>query len=60
MGENKVTWYKTPWLFVECYLYRKINEFIRTTKHMKEYDPFVNEKNFAYENRLEFLKKIKF
>lgn len=57
MGENKVTWYKAPWLFVECYLYRKINEFIRTTQHIKDYDPFDLEKNLSYEHRLVLKKK---
>ncbi|KAJ3152992.1 hypothetical protein HDU86_005448 [Geranomyces michiganensis] len=34
------TWYQLPWLFIECYLYRKIHELFILTVHWKDYDIF--------------------
>uniref|UniRef100_A0A0N5AQK0 Sugar phosphate phosphatase n=1 Tax=Syphacia muris TaxID=451379 RepID=A0A0N5AQK0_9BILA len=51
MGEEGVTWYKTPWLFVECYLYRRImGSFIKTST-LKEFDPFKEQKQDAFLER---------
>ncbi|KAE9549286.1 hypothetical protein FO519_007508 [Halicephalobus sp. NKZ332] len=47
-GDDKLTWYDAPWLFVECYLYSKLNEFITKTTHLLDYDIFAVEKNQAF------------
>ena len=40
-------WFDSAWLLVECYLYRKIKEFSLQTKHLKMFDPFVEQKQAA-------------
>lgn len=40
-------YFDSPWLLVECYLYRKIKEALLKTKHLKLYDPFVEQKQAA-------------
>ncbi|KAH7698850.1 hypothetical protein AAVH_34051 [Aphelenchoides avenae] len=47
-GVENVTWYKAPWLFTECYLYRKIAQFYAETIHLRRYDPFRAEKERSY------------
>ncbi|KAF1730459.1 Protein-glutamate O-methyltransferase [Beauveria bassiana] len=41
---NPPTWHDVPWLFSECYMYRRISTFFSTTKHWKEYDLFYRQK----------------
>lgn len=50
-GESKLTWYDAPWLFVECYLYAKLNEFATKTTHLLNYDIFAAEKDRAFIDR---------
>lgn len=40
-------WFESPWLLVECYLYRKIKEIALQTRHLKLFDPFVEQKQVA-------------
>lgn len=45
LGEDNCTWFKGPWLFGECYLYRRIREAMLSCKtDMKNYDPFEKSK----------------
>ena len=46
-NEDEVRWYVGPWLFVECYMYHRMNEAFRTTKYLKTYDPFRQQKEEA-------------
>ncbi|KAI1720930.1 protein-glutamate O-methyltransferase [Ditylenchus destructor] len=55
---ENVTWYKTPWLFVECYLYCKILEFFWHTTHFREYDPFRIVKERSYTDSMAHLLAI--
>ncbi|KAI8452488.1 hypothetical protein BY996DRAFT_6415459 [Phakopsora pachyrhizi] len=41
---GKATWFTASWLFTECYLYRRLFGFFRTTVHWKDYDPFESSK----------------
>lgn len=38
------TWLNVPWLFAECYMYRRISTFFSLTKHWKSYDIFARQK----------------
>lgn len=38
-------WFQNAWLFVECYMYRKINQIIRSSPHLQDYDQFSAQKN---------------
>ncbi|CAH0047092.1 unnamed protein product [Clonostachys solani] len=38
------TWQKVPWLYSECYMYRRIHNIFRLTEHWKSYDVFARQK----------------
>ncbi|GJN86308.1 hypothetical protein PLIIFM63780_009887 [Purpureocillium lilacinum] len=38
------SWLDVPWLFSECYMYRRISTFFTLTKHWKNYDIFARQK----------------
>lgn len=40
-------WFESPWLLVECYLYRRLKETMLKTSHLKVFDPFVEQKRAA-------------
>lgn len=46
-------WFDSPWLLVECYLYRKIKEAALLTKYLKMFDPFVEQKQAACQASLQ-------
>jgi len=58
LEENKLEdgslprWFESSWLVVECYLYRKIKEAALQTKHLKMFDPFVEQKQAACKSSL--------
>ncbi|XP_078001051.1 damage-control phosphatase ARMT1-like [Glandiceps talaboti] len=41
------SWFKSAWLLVECYMYRKINDAIRLSQVLKDFDPFGDQKRQA-------------
>ncbi|KAH8879566.1 DUF89-domain-containing protein [Thozetella sp. PMI_491] len=38
------TWLKVPWLYTECYLFRRINTSFSLSQHWKNYDVFARQK----------------
>ncbi|KAL8938372.1 MAG: hypothetical protein Q9216_003929 [Gyalolechia sp. 2 TL-2023] len=38
------TWFDVPWLYAECYLYRRINTSFAISTHWKSYDVFAHQK----------------
>ncbi|KZF22566.1 DUF89 domain protein [Xylona heveae TC161] len=42
LGEAK--WFNVPWLFSECYLYRRLSTFFTLSKHWKTHDVFARQK----------------
>ena len=45
IGEANATWFKGPWLFGECYLYRRIREaMLLCSTDFKMHDPFAQPK----------------
>ncbi|KAI0847176.1 DUF89-domain-containing protein [Daldinia vernicosa] len=38
------SWFNVPWLFSECYLYRRLNTSFSLSKHWKTYDVFYRQK----------------
>ncbi|KAL8946669.1 MAG: hypothetical protein Q9222_006965 [Ikaeria aurantiellina] len=38
------TWFKVPWLFAECYLYRRLSTSFALSTHWKSYDVFAQQK----------------
>ncbi|KAJ9138304.1 DUF89-domain-containing protein [Coniochaeta hoffmannii] len=41
---GKPTWLNTPWLYTECYLFRRINTYFSQSTHWKNYDVFARQK----------------
>ncbi|KAI4281297.1 MAG: hypothetical protein L6R38_003792 [Xanthoria sp. 2 TBL-2021] len=38
------TWFNVPWLYAECYLYRRMSTFFALSTHWKSYDVFARQK----------------
>ncbi|KAL8652715.1 MAG: hypothetical protein Q9226_004153 [Calogaya cf. arnoldii] len=41
---NSPTWFNVPWLYAECYLYRRMSTFFALSTHWKTYDVFARQK----------------
>lgn len=54
-GDKPISWYSGPWLFVECYMYRKVQEFLEQTQHLRSYDPFWEDKEKGYKNSSKYM-----
>lgn len=46
--ESEVTYYLSPWLFVECYLYYRVYEAFSFTNHLKNYDYVQKQKQSSF------------
>lgn len=51
-GVSMPLWFESPWLLVECYMYRKLKEAALMTKHLKMFDPFVEQKQSSCKSAL--------
>lgn len=49
---DDVTWYVAPWLHVECYFYRRIDDAFKFTNHFKNFDPFSKQKQEGFVSSL--------
>jgi len=47
LGTNP-TFFSVPWLYAECYMYRKMEEIFANSKHFKGFDPFREQKFRAF------------
>lgn len=45
-------YYEASWLLAECYVYRRVKEILLRTKHLKSFDPFVEQKQAACRSSL--------
>ena len=49
IGVENSTWFKAPWLFTECYMYRRIREALLLCKSkFRFYDAYIESKKEAY------------
>uniref|UniRef100_A0A3P8WLN8 Sugar phosphate phosphatase n=2 Tax=Cynoglossus semilaevis TaxID=244447 RepID=A0A3P8WLN8_CYNSE len=46
--EESVSWFKSPWLYVECYMYRRIQEAIWLNPPINDFDVFNEGKTKSY------------
>lgn len=51
-------WYQSPWLYVECYLYRRIKEAFELSAKLQNYDPFRTKKENTYISSLSAVSQI--
>ncbi|CAJ0943249.1 unnamed protein product, partial [Mesorhabditis belari] len=56
--EQRFTWFKHDWLFVECYLYRKVYSAVQKTKLLRDYDWFAEQKDESLEDHIEQTKEL--
>ncbi|ORY86278.1 venom protein 2 [Protomyces lactucae-debilis] len=45
---DQPTWFNVPWLYSECYLYRKIRILFTTSNHWQQHDPFFRAKDETF------------
>lgn len=46
---ENLTWFKAPWLFTECYMYRRIREaMLLCTTPVRDFDPFEEVKKEGF------------
>ncbi|XP_063068600.1 damage-control phosphatase ARMT1 [Engraulis encrasicolus] len=50
--QSAVSWFKSPWLYVECYMYRRIQEALCLNPPMREFDVFREGKTQSYMDSL--------
>ncbi|PAV65537.1 hypothetical protein WR25_00820 isoform A [Diploscapter pachys] len=56
-NEPLLTWYKSEWLFVECYLYRLIYGAFHQQKHLSKYDYFGEQKRDSFKEHLRHIEE---
>jgi hypothetical protein len=50
VGSENASWFKGPWLFAECYMYRRVREAMLLCKSpLREYDPFEPSKHESHQ-----------
>ncbi len=50
-GAENSSWFKGPWLFAECYMYRRVREAMLLCKStLRDYDPFEHSKIESHES----------
>ncbi|GAA6036170.1 hypothetical protein JCM8097_006813 [Rhodosporidiobolus ruineniae] len=42
--KNQDKWFTAPWLYAECYLYRRLHALFAVTQHWSLFDPFASQK----------------
>ncbi|KAK8103201.1 hypothetical protein PG984_016347 [Apiospora sp. TS-2023a] len=47
---GRQTWHSSPWLFCECYLFKRISTSFILSVHWKEYDAFMNQKMSTFKS----------
>jgi len=52
-AEADVTYYLSPWLFVECYIYQRIYEAFHSTVHLQKFDYVQKQKQGSFLESLE-------
>ncbi|PVI07602.1 DUF89-domain-containing protein [Periconia macrospinosa] len=43
-------WHNVPWLYSECYLYRRVSSIFKRTQHWKSYDIFARQKMSTFKS----------
>ncbi|CAK9301321.1 unnamed protein product [Gordionus sp. m RMFG-2023] len=51
--DGNLLWFESPWLFIETFMYRKINESFFNSKFLQDFDPFSEIKHQSFENSID-------
>lgn len=57
-NEYPASWFVSSWLYVECYLYRRIKEAFELSPILNDYDPFCKQKLESLLNSMDDLEKL--
>ncbi|KAI8928288.1 hypothetical protein BC831DRAFT_497492 [Entophlyctis helioformis] len=49
VDESQRTWFRAPWLLIECYMYRLLRQTVQRTTNWKDFDLFESEKQASLE-----------
>ncbi|KAK2798874.1 hypothetical protein FQN51_007234 [Onygenales sp. PD_10] len=49
-ARGELTWFSAPWLYTECYLYRRINTLFSRSNSWKTYDIFARQKMSTFKS----------
>lgn len=44
LPSDQCSFFRSCWLYAECYMYRKVSSFFESTKTLKNYDYFAKQK----------------
>ncbi|XP_076815430.1 damage-control phosphatase ARMT1-like isoform X2 [Clavelina lepadiformis] len=65
-NDSPASWFTAPWLYVECFMYRRIAGVLNSSTYLKTFDPFAEQKQqslmqsmTAVENLATFLHSVK-
>ncbi|GMT10091.1 hypothetical protein PFISCL1PPCAC_1388 [Pristionchus fissidentatus] len=57
IGPEETTWFRTAWMFTECYLYRSVYGMVHSTKLLGTYDWFMDSKREAFDTHVDQVKE---
>ncbi|XP_046400156.1 damage-control phosphatase ARMT1-like isoform X2 [Ischnura elegans] len=57
-GDRDLTWFDCPFMFADCYFYRRIAEFFEASKTLSTYDPYLKQKDDALKGSMESIKSL--
>ncbi|KAL3101198.1 hypothetical protein niasHT_027954 [Heterodera trifolii] len=57
-SDGSANWYGSPWMFVECYMYRRIRQFFQQSQFLREFDPFNEDKEKSYRDSSKYMLAI--
>jgi len=54
----ELKWFESPWLYVECHLYRVVEDIFEQSTHLKEFDWFTSQKRDSFLMSQEAMEKV--
>ncbi|XP_017471973.1 PREDICTED: protein-glutamate O-methyltransferase-like isoform X2 [Rhagoletis zephyria] len=58
LGDEKNSFFKTCWLYAECYIYRRLSSFFENSLSLSEFDYFAKQKRNALVKSIECIEEI--
>lgn len=55
---EEASFFKSPWLFTECYLYRRIAAALEHSPLLRDWDPFQFQKEQAFVGSMDLMKVL--
>lgn len=52
------SWFSVPWLYCECYLYRRVFEILQLSNFHMSFDPFFEQKSNAFHSSSEAIQNL--